>query len=95
MFLHMSWQPDIDESQDIGQDHFLKGGRELLILSQHLVVAGLWIRIDLMRICIQHFFLIADPDPVLKSMISMTKKLKKFTEKKWLFFYKTLQFSYR
>jgi hypothetical protein len=26
VFLHMSWQPDIDESQDIGQDHFLKGG---------------------------------------------------------------------
>jgi hypothetical protein len=25
--------------------------------------AGLWIRIDLMRIRIQHFILIADPDP--------------------------------
>jgi hypothetical protein len=25
--------------------------------------AGLWIRIDLMRIRIQHFLLIADPDP--------------------------------
>jgi hypothetical protein len=82
VFLHMSGQPDIDKSQDIGQNHLLKGGRELLILRQHLVVAGLCIRIHLMRIRIQHFFLICGSGSSSKSRVSMTKNVRKLTAEK-------------
>jgi hypothetical protein len=40
-FPHQSWQAGINETKDIGQDHVLKGGRNLLIFCQnHIVLPG-------------------------------------------------------
>jgi hypothetical protein len=53
--------------------------------------SGFLIRIDLMRIRIQLFFLIADPDPVFDDL-----KLKKFTDGNLIFYFldKKLPFTY-
>ncbi len=35
---HIAGQPGINQTQDIRQDHFLKGGRELLVMRQNAIV---------------------------------------------------------
>ncbi len=35
---HIARQPGVNQTQDIRQDHFLKGGRELLVMRQNAIV---------------------------------------------------------